>query len=197
MSVGLVARNGLNLAALAADLEQFEVPIITQLADVANTEQLRSAIRACISRQGTPQAVVYNAGLIQVDSPGDLSAEEQTAAWSVNVLGALTTSAETMPLMAQDGVGTFMITGGMPEPVSGMFSLSLGKAGVRAVTAMLAEHFGPSGIHVATVTVGGPVAPETAFDPDRIAEHYWRLHVQAPHVWETEYLFRGSPVPTS
>ena len=80
-----------------------------------------------------------------------------------------------------------MITGGMSEPVPEVTSLSLGKAGVRAPTELLDKRFGPSDVHVATVTVGGAVAPGTAFDPDDIAEHYWRLHTQPEEEeWERE-----------
>lgn len=70
--------------------------------------------------------------------------------------------------------------------------LSLGKVGVRALTTMLAEQYGSLGIHVATVTVCGTVAPGTEFDPDRVAEHYWRLHRQGPDEWEQEVVFAGS-----
>jgi hypothetical protein len=41
------------------------------------------------------------------------------------------------------------------------------------------------------VTVAGHIAPGSAFDPDVIAEHYWRLHVQPRHRWEREVLFSG------
>ena len=50
---------------------------------------------------------------------------------------------------------------------------------MRTLTALLAREFGPSGIHVATVRVGGAVAPGGPFDTDRIAEHYWRLHMNS------------------
>jgi len=79
----------------------------------------------------------------------------------------------------------------MPTPVPDVTSLSLGKAGVRALTELLATRFGPSGVHVATVTVAGAVAPGTAFDPDDIAELYWRLHAQPADAWEREVLYTG------
>ncbi len=95
--------------------------------------------------------------------------------------------------MAAAGDGTILLTGGMPVPVPGLVSLSLGKAGLRALTTMLAAEYGPQGVHVATVTVAGAVAPQTDFDPDRIAEHYWRLHTQPPGEWEMHVLFAGEP----
>ena len=78
----------------------------------------------------------------------------------------------------------------MPEPVPDVTSLSLGKAGVRALTELLARAYEPGGVHVATVTVAGAVAPGTAFDPDDIAEEFWRLHAQPVGSWEHEVLYR-------
>lgn len=47
------------------------------------------------------------------------------------------------------------------------------------------------GVHVATVIVDGAVVPGSAFDPDDIADHYWRLHVQPRAEWEREYRYTG------
>jgi hypothetical protein len=41
-------------------------------------------------------------------------------------------------------------------------------------------------VHFAVVTVAGTVEPGTVFDPDDIAEHYWRLHVQPRGQWQRE-----------
>jgi len=79
----------------------------------------------------------------------------------------------------------------MPEPKPEYVSLSLGKAGVQALVKLLDKQYGPAGVHVATVTVDGPVAPGTAFDPDDIAERYWRLHTQPRHQWDREFVHSG------
>jgi len=98
--------------------------------------------------------------------------------------------------MAGAGGGTIVITGGMPEPDPAFTSLSLGKAGVRALTTLLASEYGPAGVHVATVTVSGAVAPGGRYDPDMIAEHYWRLHTQPPQAWEHEVIVAPDRVKT-
>jgi NAD(P)-dependent dehydrogenase (short-subunit alcohol dehydrogenase family) len=192
MSVCAIARRRETLATVSVALAPHGVAVSCHVADAGRTDELQGALRAAINEHGVPEVVVYNAGVIQADSPGDLSPAEQTRAWSVNVLGALTTAVETMPLMAERGSGTFLITGGMPVPVASYLSLSLGKASVRTLTTMLAEHYAPHGVHAATVTVAGAVAPGTAFDPDAIAEHYLRLHAQPPNQWQTELLFDGA-----
>jgi NAD(P)-dependent dehydrogenase (short-subunit alcohol dehydrogenase family) len=142
-------------------------------------------------RIGPIEVLVYNAGLIRRDVVGQLSTAEHQHAWAVNVVGAITAAAHAGPRMAEAGRGTILLTGGMPEPVADVVSLSLGKAGVRALTQLLATQYGPAGVRVATVTVGGTVAPGAVFDPDDIAEHYWRLYAQPRQDWEREVLLTG------
>jgi len=61
----------------------------------------------------------------------------------------MTAAVHLVPAMAEAGGGTILITGGMPVPDPAVSSLSLGKAGVRALTTLLASEYGPLGIHVA------------------------------------------------
>ena len=158
---------------------------------------LRTALDEAVARLGVPDVLVYNAALIQSDMVGDLSAAQHLDAWAVNVVGAITAVAHLGPAMARAGRGTILLTGGMPEPLPDVTSLSLGKAGVRALADLLARAYEPLGIHVATITVAGAVAPGTAFDPDEIAEEYWRLHEQRVGSWEREVLYAGRPAPVA
>jgi NAD(P)-dependent dehydrogenase (short-subunit alcohol dehydrogenase family) len=167
------------------------VPVVTAAADSTDQDALGAALDQAVQEHGVPDVVVYNAAIIQADAPGELSVRGHMEAWAVNVVGALNAAAHLAPAMAARGGGTFLITGGMPEPKPRYVSLSLGKAGVRTLVALLDEEYGPSGVHVASITVAGPVAPGTDFDPDDIAEHYWRLHTQPRHRWEREALHTG------
>ncbi len=160
-------------------------------ADVTDEHALRAALDQVVDRLGPPEVLVYNAALIQSDVPGELTARQHLDAWAVNVVGAITAVAHLGPGMIESGRGTIVLTGGMPEPVPGVTSLSLGKAGLRALTELLARAYEPSGVHVATVTVHGAVAPGSAFDPDEIAEEYWRLHTQPPGSWQREARYTG------
>ncbi|MFD0202723.1 MULTISPECIES: SDR family NAD(P)-dependent oxidoreductase [Saccharothrix] len=183
-SVGLVARSQAKLTAMAESLAGSEV--VARVADSTDEAALRSALDAVSERIGVPDVVVYNAAVIRPDLPGELSVAGHQDAWAVNVVGAITAAAHVAPAMARRGSGSFIITGGMPEPKPEYVSLSLGKAGVRALVALLDQQYGPAGVHLATITVDGPVAPGTAFDPDDIADHYWRLHAQPRHQWDRE-----------
>lgn len=187
MPIALIARGEVAAESVAA----VGVPVLTLRADSTDEEGLRAALDTAAGEYGLPDVVVYNAAIIQADGPGGLSAQGHLDAWAVNVVGALTAAAHVAPEMARRGNGSFLVTGGMPEPKPEYVSLSLGKAGVRTLVTLLDQTYGASGVHVASVTVDGPVAPGTDFDPDDIAEHYWRLHTQPRDQWTHEVLHAG------
>jgi NAD(P)-dependent dehydrogenase (short-subunit alcohol dehydrogenase family) len=184
MSAGLIARSEQKLKVAADALAGAEVVAVT--ADSSDEDGLRSALDRVVADHGVPDVVVYNAAVIQADAVGDLTAQQHLDAWAVNVVGAITTAAHVVPAMVERGSGTFIITGGMPQPKSDYLSLSLGKAGVRSLVTMLDQQYGAAGIHAAIVTVSGGVAPGSVWDPDDIADHYWRLHVQPRAEWTHE-----------
>jgi NAD(P)-dependent dehydrogenase (short-subunit alcohol dehydrogenase family) len=190
LAVGVIARSPDTVAAALSALDGADAFGTT--ADAADEEGLRAALDELVDRVGVPEVLVYNVGLIQADAIGDLSAQQHLDAYAVNVVGAITATAHLAPRMAQDGGGTIVITGGMPEVVAEYASLSLGKAAVRALVELLEKTYGPAGVHAATVTVYGEVAPGTRFDPDEIAEEYWRLHTQPADAWEREVAFTGA-----
>jgi NAD(P)-dependent dehydrogenase (short-subunit alcohol dehydrogenase family) len=191
LAVGLIARSRATIETVLSALAGTGGDTHGVTADAADEHALRAALDQLVDRLGVPDALVYNAAVIQGDALGELTVEGHLDAWAVNVVGALTTAAHLLPRMAETGSGTYLITGGMPTPIPEVVSLSLGKAGVRALTELLDTQFRPAGVHVATVTVAGAVAPGTAFDPDDIADHYWRLHTQPADGWEREIVHGG------
>ena len=193
LPVGLIARSAASIDTTRTTLAAAGVEAVGATADAGEEDQLTAALDVLAGQLGGPQVLVYNAGLIRADRPGELSRQQYLDAYAINVLGALTSAVHLAPVMTEAGGGTILITGGMPEPEPGQTSLSLGKADVRALTVLLAKEYGPAGIHVATVTVGGAVSQGSRFDPDRIAEQYWRLHAQPRGAWEHVVDFSGEP----
>lgn len=191
LPVALLARTRRTLTEVSAAVEAHGVPVVTATADSGDEESLRAALDTAADRLGPPDVVVYNAAVIRPDAPGELSSREHLDRWAVNVLGAHTAAAHVLPGMADRGRGTFLVTGGMPEPRPEYLSLSLGKASVRTLVGALDQAYRSAGVHVASVTVAGAVAPRTDFDPDDIAEHYWRLHVAPRAEWVTEVVHAG------
>ncbi|MEU4667385.1 SDR family NAD(P)-dependent oxidoreductase [Amycolatopsis sp. NPDC023774] len=145
------AREGFGVASVARQRRDLGVDAVTHVADVGDEVSLRQALDSVTEDQGLPDVVVYNAAAIRRDAPGELDTAEHLRLWRVNVLGAYTAAAHLAPRMAERGRGTFLTTGGMPEPKAAYTSLSLGKAGLRTVTALFAEQY-PT-LHFATVTV--------------------------------------------
>jgi NAD(P)-dependent dehydrogenase (short-subunit alcohol dehydrogenase family) len=186
LPVAVVARSDRTVGTVGEAIAQAGGTAFGFTADCADERGLRAALDGAVAAIGLPDVVVYNAAVIRPDALGDLSLPEYMQTWAVNVGGALVTAAHVLPAMAARGSGTYLITGGMPEPEPGYVSLSLGKAGVRDLVALLDAAYRAAGIHVATVTVSGAVAPGTAYDPNHIAEHYWRLHSQPPGEWDRE-----------
>ena len=197
MPIALVARRTATVEAVAQSVRQLGVPVLPLVADCADETALVSALDQATAELGVPDVVVYNAAIIQADTAGELSAQAQLDAWAVNVVGALTAAARVAPAMAQRGSGSFIVTGGMPEPKREYVSLSLGKAGVRTLVDLLDMEYGSAGVHVASVSVDGPVAPGTAFDPHDIAEHYWMLHTQPRSRWQKEVLHTDRVTPAT
>jgi NADP-dependent 3-hydroxy acid dehydrogenase YdfG len=187
LAVAIMSRGSGRLSALAeAAGAALAVPV-----DVADERALRAALDTAAAELGPPDVVVYNAAAVRTDALGELSAAEHAKAWAVNVGGAVTAAAHVLPGMATRGGGTFLVTGGLPEPDADHVSLSLGKAGVRCLVDLLDRAYAPRGVHVATVIVAGAVTAGSAFDPDDIAGHYWRLHAQPRAAWEREYVHTG------
>jgi NAD(P)-dependent dehydrogenase (short-subunit alcohol dehydrogenase family) len=193
LSVGVIARAEPTVASALAALSGHDAHGVA--ADATDEAALRGALDEIADRLGPPELLVYNAALIRADTIGELTAAQHLDAWAVNVVGAITAAAHVAPGMAERGGGTIVITGGMPEPVPAYTSLSLGKAGVRTLVTLLDRTYGAEGVHAASVTVLGEVAPGTAFDPDDIAERYWRLHTQPPGAWEHEVTHGPGPHP--
>jgi len=203
LPVALVARSEHTLARVAEGVAAAGAGVapghgaLPLVADVTDEAALCAALDAATDRFGVPDAVVYNAALVRADGLGELDGSALLAAWAVNVGGALTAAAHLAPAMVRRGGGSFLLTGGMPEPKAPYVSLSLGKAGVRTLARLLDLEYGPGGVHVATVTVDGAVAPGTDFDPDLIAEHYWRLHAQPRPRWEHDVAYTGAEAAAS
>ena len=171
--VGVLARSSSTIDTL---LEGVPTTAVGVTADVADESALRGALDDLVDRLGVPELVVYNAGVIRQDTVADLDADSLRDTLAVNVGGAVTTASSLLPRMAAADGGSYLLTAGMPEPLPQLTSLSLGKAALRALARLLDTEFGPA-VRSSTVTVCGPVAPGTAYDPDTIAAEYERLHL--------------------
>lgn len=131
----------------------------------------------------------FNAAAIRKATLAEQPRDTFNADLAVNIGGALAAAQAVAPKLIARGAGSILLTGGgfALQPHPDYLSLSIGKAGVRALAQALFEPFKEKGVHVATVTVAGFVA--NAADADAIAEQFWRLHSQTPGAWEAEAIY--------
>src|SRR4029077_3835974 len=81
--------------------------------------------------------------------------------------------------MSERGAGTILLTGGglSLAPNAEYISLSIGKAGVRAMALGIFESLKQQGIHIATVTVHTAVTPDSK-EAEAVADTFWQLFRQ-------------------
>lgn len=193
--VALLARNEARLATCVRELEALGVRAVAVRADLTDAADTQRAVAAVQTQLGSVTVLVYNASrwrqvpTMELD-PADFDQDIRLAA-----TGALVCAQAVYPDMKARGQGTLLFTGGglalAPQYGPQVASLAAGKAAMRNLTLVMREELEPEGLHVATVTVAGNIAPHTPFDPDTIAEHYWRIHTEPVGSWTVEHVFRG------
>jgi hypothetical protein len=84
------------------------------------------------------------------------------------------------------------VTGGgfADYPIPALATVSLGKAALRSAATMLGADLEADGIRVATLTIAGQIVAGTAFDPEKIAKHYWEV-VHSDGAWQSEFRYTG------
>ena len=194
MAVAIFARDTARLDAGVAELRAAGAPDAAGIAaDATDADSLRRALVDAIERFGTPSVLVYNASLWRPGPTLATHPAEFEQDFRLNVGGALVSTLAVAPAMQARGAGTILFTGGglalYPSPDAP--SLSVGKAGIRALALLLAKELAPAGIKVGTVTILGAVAPGTPFDPDRIAEAFARFHHAPLDPSQAEVQFTG------
>ncbi|MDJ1505103.1 SDR family NAD(P)-dependent oxidoreductase [Xanthocytophaga agilis] len=191
-SIALIARRVENIERQVQELKEMGVLAKAYSADAADHTSLEKAFRVIHREIGYSDVLVYNAFVGREASPSKLDPEKLVQDFRVNVVGALSAAQLAIPNMKKQKSGTILFTGGglSLEPYHPYASLAVGKAGIRNLTYSLAAELAPLGIHVATITITGIVKPGTHFDPDKIAEVYWKLHAQKTGQFETEVLYK-------
>jgi len=188
--IALVARSAERLAPLVGELETLGVRVHAASADVADERSLRAGLEDVRRALGDPSVLVYNGSAYVEGKPTSVGYDAFVHCLLVGVAGALVAVQEVAPSMRAAGRGTVLLTGSEAaiKPSVGAAALGVAKAGLRNLAYSTAAELGSDGVHVTTVTIRGMLKRGTAFDPDRIAEHYWRLHCQGRAEWEPEFV---------
>jgi short-subunit dehydrogenase len=192
-AVGAVARNVDKLERHMAALHREGLRTASAPADAGDIGALRAAMARLQADLGEAGVLVYNAAGVTYRPLADVDAEQFADDIQVSVTGAFAAAQFVLSGMRSRRVGTLLLTGGgfALEPMPALASLGVGKAAIRNLAFSLHADLNDSGVHAATVTICGTVAPGTPFDPDRIADAYWELHAQRMGSFDRELLFRG------
>jgi short-subunit dehydrogenase len=193
--VALIARDAGRLAAGAVELEGLGARASVHAADLADPAAAEGAIHAIRAERGPAAVLAYNGGAWNQGAPLAVTAEAFHRDLGLGVSGAYACTRAVHADMVAAGGGTVLFTGGglalAPGAGVGVASLVAGKSGLRGLALVLHEELKPQGIHVGLVTIAGVVAPGGAFDPDRIAQAYWEMHLEPPGGWTAERVIRG------
>lgn len=182
--VVLAARNGARLEELAASIPgagQNGRKVAVHEVDAADGVAIARLVEAVATGPDGLQVLHYNAAAIRRASLAEQPRETFVSDLAVNIGGALAAIQAATPHLAapgaESGPASLLLTGGgfALHPHPDYLSLSIGKAGLRALALGLFENYRDRDIHVATVTVAGFTGPG---DPERVADLFWELHTQ-------------------
>jgi NADP-dependent 3-hydroxy acid dehydrogenase YdfG len=205
-AVALMARNLDHLTPIEQEIKQFGETAISVTVDATNIIQVSEAFEQVKTELGTPEVLIYNAGMLQIGGVLELTAEQFEQSWKVNCFGAFLAAQQVLPAMVEQAKGTIIFTGATAATRgSARFSaLAVGKFGLRALAQSLAREFGSQGVHVAHAMIDGLIdtpsvrerfpqhQPDTLILPDAIAKIYWQLHQQPATAWTLELDIRPS-----
>lgn len=191
-SIGLVSRSSAKLQALSDKLNRLGISTYWEAADAGDPVALDDALDALVMRQGAFDVLIYNAAVLQPGSPLDVTTETLASDIRVNLLGAHQAARKLAPAMIERGSGAILFTGGglALEPFPEWTSLAVGKSALRGLAISLYKDLAPKGVHVSVVAVCGLVAPGGPFDPNTIAEEFWRVATQPSGVADREVIFQ-------
>lgn len=190
----VAARDGERLRKLTQPLRDGGAEVIVETVDAGDP----AAVSELVSRRAAELDVLhYNAGVLRyadgqllTQSLDELSVAAIASDISINITGALAALHAALPAFHRRASGTILLTGGglatVPHP--DLLTLSVGKAGLRAVAQGLFEVSRSRGVHVAILTVAKLVSPGSE-DAAMAADRFWHLHAQDPGSWEWEQVY--------
>jgi NAD(P)-dependent dehydrogenase (short-subunit alcohol dehydrogenase family) len=190
--VAMIARDDRRLGEALRTLQAEGISASAHTADVTDRKAVATAFQRIGQDLGAPEVLIFNAFLRQSCAPSLLTELDVMDSIKVNVIGALHCVRQVVADMRYKRRGTILFTGGgsAVEPPVQVAALGLGKAALRNLCFSLARELHYHDIHVATVTIFDHINPGTHFDPDKIAEAYWQLHVQPQDEWQREIEYR-------
>ncbi|CAA2139036.1 SDR family NAD(P)-dependent oxidoreductase [Hyphomicrobium sp. ghe19] len=190
--VVLSGRNKAKVEELAKQLKANGHDADARLVDASDPASVVSLIAEVEKEFGAIDVLHYNAASMRKATIAEQPRDSFNSDLAVNIGGALVAAQAVAAKMGTRGSGSILLTGGgfALEPSPEYLSLSIGKAGIRALAHGLFENLKAKGVHVATVTVAAFVNPGSK-DAQAVAEEFWKLHSQPKGAWTVEAIYKG------
>ncbi|MCC7254029.1 SDR family NAD(P)-dependent oxidoreductase [Hyphomicrobium sp.] len=186
----LSARNAAKTQELANRLKANGYKAEARTVDTSDPSGVATLVAEVEKQFGAIDVLHYNAASMRKATLAEQPAATFNTDLATNVGGAQAAAKAAAPKMIERGSGSILLTGGgfALQPSPDYLSLSIGKAGLRALAQGLFESFKANGIHVATVTVAAFVDPGSK-DAEAVAELFWQLHSQPKDSWTVEAIY--------
>ncbi|MBI1185698.1 SDR family NAD(P)-dependent oxidoreductase [bacterium] len=190
--VYLVARNEHKLQLLTEKLAQQGVAAHYTVANLADPLSLKNAIDRIKAHKGNPAMVLYNAAAVDVKHIFDQDWAIMQRTLETNLGAPFHLIKILLPDMLTANEGKLFFTGGgfalNGDPL--WTTLSVGKAAQRNLIQAAAKLTNNTNVHLAQLIVCGYVnESDEKYNPNAIAEQYWKLFVQQPGAYETEVIY--------
>lgn len=125
------------------------------VADVARAGDVARTVDEVRSRHGRLDALINNAGVLEIVPLADASPEHVRRTWETNVLGLIETTRAALPLLRKSkGAIVNLATIIADQPFANMSVYCASKAAVLALTRAWAQELAPEGIRVNAVSPG-------------------------------------------
>lgn len=184
--VFILARNIEKLSRISEELKNNNIEAIPVATDITNKTNFSASLKLIKEQADSIDTLIYNAGITAPD--GDtLTVNQLTDHLSLDVVGAYQAVLELEDKLTVTN-GSILFTGGFAavQPFPGFLGLAVGKAALRNLAKGLHDSLQSKNIFVGTVTIFGEIKPDTHFDPDKIAESFWKID-QDRNEWEIDY----------
>lgn len=190
-SVAMIARRQEALDKYSEILGKEGLTVSGHTADVGDFKDLSQCLGEIIESNGAPNILIYNVSVLNPGSPTDIKPGDLVQDFKINVAGLLVAVQAVLPSIKETENPTILVTGGglALKPFHEYASLSVGKAGIRSLTGSIAQELKSEGISVGTIIINGMIEKGTHFDPDLIAEEFWKMYQDEERRQESEFIY--------
>ena len=187
----LSARNEARTQELAQRLTALGYEAEAHAVDAGDAANVVALIAGIEARYGAVDVLHYNAASLREATLAAQPVDTFNSDLAVNIGGAMAAAQAVFTEMSKRRSGSILLTGGSLgiNPSPDHLSLSIGKAGIRALSLGLFEACKVQGLHVATVTVDAYYVQPDSKEAIDIAEEFWKLHSQPKDTWTVETIY--------